>query len=267
MTNFPERIICITEEAVEFLFAIGEGHRVVGVSAYVKRPIEATKLPKVSAFVNGSIKKIKALDPDLILGFSDIQKDFARDLIGEGLNVFIANHRSIDGIIDYLSLIGNMVGKPLETEEYISTLKDKISYAKDFAKNLERRPKVYIEEWDEPKITGIEWFSEIVELCGLENVFKEKSLMSMANERYVTDEEILRNDPDIILACWCGKPVELDSFKARKDYQQIKAVKNEMIFELEPEIFLQPGPAPIVDGIDYLIDHVWKKFKLKSSAL
>ena len=260
MTDYPKKIVCITEEAVEFLFAIGEGHRVVGVSAYVKRPEEATGLPKVSAFINGSIKKIKTLEPDLILGFSDIQKDFARDLIGEGFNVFIANHRSLDGILKYLHMIGNLVGRPKETERFLKIIHEKIDRAKEFSKTLDEKPRVYIEEWDEPRITGIEWFSELIELCGGKHVFSSQSSQAMAKDRYVDDEMIINENPDIIFGCWCGKPVDIDSIKNRPGYSDILAVKNDNIFELEPEIFLQPGPAPFISGIDQIID-IFSKLK------
>ena len=260
MSDFPHRIVCITEEAVEFLFAIGEGHRVVGVSAYVQRPKEAKKLPKVSAFINGSTKKIKALDPDLVLGFSDIQKDLAKDLIGEGLNVFIANHRSIEGIFNYMKMLGNLVGKEKETRAYLKELRSKIDLAKDFSKTLDRRPSFYIEEWDEPRITGIEWFSEIVELCGGKNVFHDRSNSPMAKDRYVDDKEVIEKNPDFILACWCGKEVDIASIEDRSGYSGIEAVKNKRVIELRPEIFLQPGPAPIVSGIDQIIE-IFKDFK------
>ena len=78
----PRRIVCLTEEPTEILYALGEGDRIVGISAYTVRPPEAKKSkPVVSAFIQGSVPKIKALKPDLIIGFSDIQADLAKDLI------------------------------------------------------------------------------------------------------------------------------------------------------------------------------------------
>lgn len=256
MSNYPQRIVCLTEEAVEFLYAIGEEHRIVGVSAYVKRPQEATKLPKVTAFVSGHIKKICDLKPDLVIGFSDIQKDLARDLIAEGLNVFIANHRSITEILDYLEMLGRLVNKQEETEFYLDTLKIKLYEAELFAKSLVKKPRVYLEEWDDPMITGIKWFSQIVELCGAENVFSKASQSSLAQDRTLVSEQVINANPDIIFACWCGKPVIIDSIRSREGWSDIAAVKNNQVIELEPEIFLQPGPAPIISGIDIIIKHL-----------
>lgn len=254
MRKFPKSIICMTEESVEVIYALGRSELISGVSAYVARPPEAKKKKTICAFTHANLKKIVELKPDLVLGFSDIQKDIAKELIGEGLNVFIANHRSVEGILNYIQLLGNLIGEPLKASEYIECLEDKIVKAKEIAKSFKVRPRVYIEEWDNPQICGIEWFSEIVEICGGEVIHSDKSRSSLANGRIVTSEEIVSCDPQIILACWCGKKVVFNHIYERPGFSETFAVKNAQVFELSPEIFLQPGPAPIVSGIDQLIE-------------
>lgn len=231
-----------------------KSHLIRGVSAFVKRPKEAQALPKVSFFTSSNIKKIKQYDPDLVLGFSDIQKDIAKDLIGEGMNVFIANHRSIEGILDYVALLGRMVNASEESVHLIAKLEKKIAQAKDFAATLKKRPKVYFEEWDDPMISAIQWVSELIELCGGIDINKELASGKMAKERFVDPLTIIEKNPDFILGCWCGKKVKIDAIKNRPGFESITAVKNDHVYELEPEIFLQPGPAPILDGIDILMD-------------
>ena len=258
MTNensYPSRIVCMTEESVEFFHGIGRSDVIAGVSAYAVRPSGVSQHPVVSAFTHANIKKITALNPDLILGFSDIQKDIAQELIGLGLDVYISNQRSIKDILRYLKVIGGMIGEQQKTEAYIASLLEKINYAKIEAKNFHFRPKVYIEEWNDPRICGIKWFSELVELCGGEDIFAEKSHFgSLAKDRFVSSEEIIKLNPDIILACWCGKKVDLNDFNLRVGWSTIKAVEMGQVFELAPEIFLQPGPAPILEGIDTLLN-------------
>ena len=256
MSNFfPKRIVCMTEESVEFFYAIGRSDLIAGVSVYAVRPFEVKKNhPVISSFTHANLKKILGLKPDLVIGFSDIQKDIARELIGEGLNVFISNQRSIEEILQYLWTLGHMVGEPLKTKNLIKVLEDKILEAQTLVKNFKFKPRVYVEEWDEPKIAGISWFSELVELCGGVDVFKERSRgTSLARERFVTDDEVVEANPDIILACWCGKKVDIHSIESRSKYSAISAVKNQQVFELAPEIFLQPGPALILEGIDQLL--------------
>jgi iron complex transport system substrate-binding protein len=258
--KFPKSIVCMTEESVEVLYALGLSDLIVGVSCYVKRPEKAKSKPTISTFTSANLKKIIDLRPDLILGFSDIQKDIAKDLIGAGLNVFITNQRSLNEILDYIMMLGNLVGAGDETRQYIIDLENKIKWARDYSAKFKVKPKVYIEEWDNPQICGIEWFSEIVELCGGEVVHKDKSQSSMATDRIISVSDVASANPDIILACWCGKKVQMGTILERKGFENINAIKNNAIFELEPEIFLQPGPAPIVDGIDILLE-IFEKFQ------
>ncbi|MFT6070068.1 MAG: iron complex transport system substrate-binding protein [Bacteriovoracaceae bacterium] len=260
MASYPERIICLTEESVETLFHLGEEHRIVGVSAYVERPVEAKKIKKVSAFTSANIGKILELKPDLVLGFSDIQKDIARDLIGAGINVYFANHRSLEEILNYILCLGSLVGKKEEALELISTLEKNLLKASEFSKTLSRKPRVYIEEWDEPMISGIKWFSELIEACGGVDIFSQKSQQSLAPDRIVSNKDVISSNPDFIFGCWCGKKVDIDQIKSREGYLNIEAVKNNRVFELDPAIFLQPGPAPFIDGIPKIINF-FKDFK------
>ena len=254
MNYYPEKIICLTEESVEFLFDLGKSNLIVGVSVYVERPAAAKALPKIGAFTHANSRKILDLKPDLIIGFSDIQKDIARDLIEMGQNVFISNQRSLFEIFQYLFWLGSWVGESEKTLQFIEFYQEKIEHAKKSTLSFSKRPKVYIEEWDEPTIIGIKWFTELVEICGGEVLFKEKSLTtSKAIDRTVTHQEIVDANPELILICWCGKKFDRESFEARGGFKEIEALKNNKLFELDPAIFLQPGPALFKDGIDILL--------------
>jgi len=236
----------MTEESVETLYLLGKEELIVGVSSFVQRPVAAKELPTISGFTHANIKKIQALEPDLILGFSDIQKDIAKDLIGLGFNVFITNQRSIAEILDYILMLGRLVNAQKEAQELVQKYQHKI----DQIKKVANGPKIYLEEWDEPLITGIKWFSELFEMCGFINIFQNQSSESLAKNRFVNHEQIIERNPDYIFACWCGKKVSIDSIKNRSGYQHINAVKNNKIFELDPAIFLQPGPALFEAGLD-----------------
>ncbi|HXH74812.1 MAG TPA: cobalamin-binding protein [Bacteriovoracaceae bacterium] len=251
MSSFPSKIICLTEESVETLYLLGRSDLIKGVSQYVERPPEAKLLPHVSQFIRSDIEKIVALQPDLVLGFSDLQKDIARDLIGRGLNVFVTNQRSLEEILGTILLLGRLVGAGNEAEILVEGFRLKLSKARSLGAKLPRRPKVYFEEWDHPRLSGIGWASEIIEATGGENIFKHKS-GALAQDRKVTDEEIIALNPDIIFGCWCGKAVKIEAIRERAGYSQINAVRTGQIWELPPEIFLQPGPALFVDGLDQM---------------
>lgn len=258
--NFPKKIICMTEESVEILYLLGRQDCIAGVSTYVERPPEAKKNhPKISAFTHANLAKIKNINPDLIVGFSDIQKDIARDLIGEGFNVFISNQRSLKEILDYTLLMGRIVGEEKAAEELYQKLRQKIEEAKTQGDQILNRPKVYFEEWDYPIISGIQWVSELIELCGGNDICKEYAHGKMAKDRMPSAEFIIQQNPEIIFGCWCGKKMDPENFRKRPHWDLMDAIKKDRIIELDPAIFLQPGPACILDGIDILLD-IFKNF-------
>lgn len=251
MSSYPRRIICLTEESVETLFLIGKSDLIVGVSHYVERPPEAKTLPKVSHFISGNKDKIIDMKPDLILGFSDIQKDLARDLIGRGQNVFVTNQRSFQEIFDYILMLSRLVGEEPKGIKLVDSYKQKLENYLEKTSKKSFRPKVYFEEWDEPKISAIQWVNELITSVGGIPLFAEHQGV-LANERFVSDEEIIQRNPDIIFGCWCGKKVKLDKIYDRPGWNQINAIKNKKIYELPPEIFLQPGPALFEEGLDLM---------------
>lgn len=246
--SFPSKIICLTEETVETLYLLGRSDLIAGVSKFVERPPEAkNNHPTVSQFVRSDIEQIISIKPDLIIGFSDIQKDIARELIGRGLNVYVTNQRSLQAILDQILLLGRLIGEESKAKTLVAEFSQKLENFRKYSQNKPRL-KVYFEEWDQPRLSGIQWVSELIEAVGGENIFKHKT-GSLASERAVTDEEIVALNPDVIIGCWCGKKVNVESFAKRPGYEKINAIKNNNVFEVDPAIFLQPGPALFVDGL------------------
>lgn len=250
LDDVPRRIVCLTEEPTEILYELGQQERIVGISAYTVRPPRAAEQKEVvSAFIGGSVDKISALKPDLIIGFSDIQAQLAHDLIKANLPVLIFNQRSLQEILDVIVTIGSIVGCRGDAQALVRGYIDNLERARRRTEAQPRRPRVYFEEWDDPRITAIEWVGELIELAGGENIFARKSRGKLANERFIDDEEILRADPEAIIASWCGKEVDLDSIEGRPGYGDVTAVRNGELHELDPAIILQPGPACLTDGL------------------
>src|ERR1051325_7420116 len=107
----PQRIVCLTEETVETLYLLGEDRRIVGVSGYAVRPPRVRQeKPRGSAFTSADLDKVLALEPDLVLAFSDLQADIVAGLIRRGVAVHAFNHRDIAGILDMIRMLGAMVG-------------------------------------------------------------------------------------------------------------------------------------------------------------
>ena len=111
MSRLPQRIVCLTTETVEVLYALGEQDRIAGISGYTVRPPQARKeKPKVFAFTTGDIDKILATQPDLVLTFSDLQSEISRDLIKAGVPVYAFNTRSVEDILGMVETLGRLVG-------------------------------------------------------------------------------------------------------------------------------------------------------------
>lgn len=248
----PHRIVCLTEETTEWLWALGEQDRIVGVTAYTVRPPEAkaTK-PVVSAFVGGSIERIAALRPDLVVGFSDVQAEYARSLISAGLPVLIFNQRSIDDILEVLQALAQLVGAAERGRDLIGQYVRRLDAASDRATKRAGRPRVYFEEWDDPMISAIRWVSELIAIVGGHNVFEVESHSAASRGRVVTVEAVRAADPEVVLASWCGKPLDARALCDRLG-PDVSAVRAGRVHEVPAEIILQPGPACLTDGLDAL---------------
>src|SRR5690348_14528761 len=252
--HFPRRIVCLTEEPTVVLYALGEQARIVGISGFTVRPPHARKeKPKVSAFTSARIGEILKLKPDFAIGFSDIQADIARELIAQGVEVWISNHRSVAGILDYIRRLGALVGAGEKAEGLAKEAEAHIENVRALAARLPRRPRVYFEEWDEPMISGIRWVAELIRIAGGDDVFPELAEQSLAKYRIIADsEEVVRRAPDVILASWCGKKFRPGKLAARPGWDKIPAVREGQLFEIKSPIILQPGPAALSDGLDAL---------------
>jgi iron complex transport system substrate-binding protein len=247
----PQRIVCLTEEPTETLYALGEQHRIVGISGFTVRPaIARREKPKVSAFTSAKIGEILELRPDFVVGFSDIQADIAAELIRHGVEVWISNHRSVDGILDYVRRLGALVGAADKANAYADSLRSGLDAIEREAASLPRRPAVYFEEWDDPLISGIQWVAELVRIAGGDDIFPERAREPLAKQRILEDPgEVVRRAPDIILGSWCGKKFRPERVAARAGWDAIPAVREGAMHEIKSPIILQPGPAALTDGV------------------
>ncbi len=246
---FPKRIVCLTEETTETLYLLGEGDRVVGISGYTVRPPEARHKPKVSSFLHARYDKIEALNPDLILAFSDLQAEITNDLVKRGYPVFTFNQRSVAEILQMIRVLAGIVGVPDKGEALVATFEQGLEDIRDSARALPRRPKVFFEEWYDPLISGIRWTEELVEIAGGDPIFPELASAGLAKDRIVTSEQVIARAPDMIIGSWCGKPVRKDRIAARPGWHDVPAVRNGRIYEVKSTYILQPGPAALTEGV------------------
>ena len=242
-TDFPRRIVCLTAEHVEICYAVGAGERVVGVPGTAHRPPEARDKPKVGGFTSFRADRIIALEPDLVLAFSDLQADIVAQLIRAGRPVLCTNQRSVDEVLAAILVVGGALGCAERARELVQDIRDEIRQVREFSSVWPDRLRVYFEEWPQPLIAGIRWVSELIEIAGGRDIFPELRDQPSAQDRVVDPAEVVRRDPQIILASWCGKPVDAGAVRGRPGWEAISAVKQGRIFELPGADILSPGPS------------------------
>jgi iron complex transport system substrate-binding protein len=238
--NYPSRIICLSAEAVEIIYTLGSGNRIVGVTGFAVEPPAARRKPRVSGFSSVNYDKVDALKPDLIITFSDVQAEAVKELIRRGHTVLATNQRSLAEIFETILLIGRVIGRGTQAQKLADKMRAGIFSGRS---RKSKHPKVYFEEWNDPFICGIRWVGELIEAAGGEDVFSELRNCSRAPDRVVTGEEIIRRQPDIIVASWCGKKANLDAICQRPGWDTIPAIRNGRVHEIKSAHILQPGPS------------------------
>lgn len=250
----PERIVCLTEETVETLYLLGEDARIVGVSGYAVRPARVRReKPRVSAFTSADLPKVLALEPDLVLAFSDLQAEIVAELIRAGVAVHAFNQRDVAGILAMIRLLGALVGAAERAEALAAGYARRLAEMRAEVRAAQAgrpRPRVYFEEWDEPMISAIGWVSELIEIAGGENVFAGLARAPGAAGRIVAPQAVIAAAPEVILASWCGKKVRPERIAARPGFDALPAVRQGRIHEIKSPLILQPGPAALTDGLD-----------------
>jgi iron complex transport system substrate-binding protein len=248
--------VCLTEETTETLYLLGAGDRVVGVSGYTVRPPEAREKPRVSAFLSAKFDKIEALEPDLILAFSDLQADLASELVRRGHTVVTFNQRSVAEILQMIRMLGGLVGLQARAEALAIELERGLDAIRAAAAHLPTRPRVYFEEWDDPLISGIRWVEELVEIAGGTPIFPHLRNGALAKDRIVTAEAVRDARPEVIFASWCGKKVQPARITGRPGWEALPAVRDGRVYEIKSTLILQPGPAALTDGVRQIHQHL-----------
>jgi iron complex transport system substrate-binding protein len=165
-----------------------------------------------------------------------------------GVPVLALNQRSLGEIFQAILVIGGALGCEKEARGVVVDLQDEIRQIREFSSVWPDRPRVYFEEWDDPPIAGIRWVSELIEIAGGQDVFPELRDRRDAPGRVVDPAEVVRRDPEIIVASWCGKPVDLDAIRGRPGWSGITAVRTGRVHAIPSGDVLSPGPS-VLQGL------------------
>jgi len=241
--QLPQRIVCLSAETAEIVLQLGAGERLVGVPGTAHHPPEVRGKAKVGGFTTFRVDKILALRPEIVLAFSDLQGGVAKELIESGIPVFATNQRSFDDILRTILMIGGLIGKEPEARALIQDMRDEARQIREFSSVWPDRPRVYFEEWDDPPISGIRWVSDLIEIAGGRDIFPEFKERGRAPERVVDLSEVVRRDPQIIVASWCGKKLDPERIRRRPGWDRVEAVLESRIYEIDGRDILAPGPS------------------------
>ncbi|MEB0139076.1 MULTISPECIES: ABC transporter substrate-binding protein [unclassified Undibacterium] len=246
-----QRIACLSTEAVEVMYALGLEDLVVGISGYTTRPVRArAEKPKISGFSSAKIERILAVQPDLVIAYSNMQAAVCAELVAAGVEVHAYNQRDVAGIFRMISSLACLLDKRIEGQQLCAALRAKISMVEQQSSAWTRRPKIYFEEWNEPLMAGIGWVSDLIELAGGTDVFADLAVHHSAKQRIIADPlEVVRRAPDIIIGSWCGKKFQPAALAARPGWSAIPALRNACVFEIKSADILSPGPAAIEHGL------------------
>lgn len=267
MKGWPQRIACLTTETVEVLYLLGEQDRIIGISGFTTRPAIARKeKPKISAFTSANIEKILALQPDLVLCFSNLQADIAASLVKAGCQVHVFNQRSLNETLQMILTVGNLTGAGEKAQQLVRTYHSQLAAARQQTATWPRKPVIYFEEWDEPMMCSIRWAAELIEAAGGVDCFPELSQFHSAHDRQVTAEQVLARQPDIIIGSWCGKKFQPAKVAAREGWQTIPAIRDGHIYEIKSVDILQPGPALFSEGLPQLQAIIQRWHQQRSDA-
>ena len=248
VSNKP-RIVCLSHDGIDMLIHLGVPHLVVGRPAGERRP-EVSHAPSIGGYGSIHPEKIRPLKPDLVIAYAVFQQQQTAALVDAGLNVLTLGHHTISGIFSSMWLLASITSTEARASDTIGRLRDQIDAFE--ARNVgQPRVRVYFEEWDDPMVVAPEWVSELIALAGGTDVFAEKSANAEFERRGIEMADLIEKDPEVIVASWCGKPVNKAAICARDGITAVDAVKNNRIFEVDGAAFLQPGPG-ILNGVTIL---------------
>ena len=240
-TSHPDRIVCLAAEAADIIVRLRAGARLVGVSSFAKLPQAFSEVPRIGGFSTPALEKIVSLRPDLVIATSDVQAEAVSALLRAGLPVLALNPHRLGDIEQNIHLIGASLGLISTAEEVAGSFNAALASLR-VPRKAGARPAVFFEEWPEPLVGGIGWVGDLIEYMGGLDLFADLREKRSADERRIDPSEVAIRCPDLIVASWCGKRVDIAQICARPGWGELPAVVKGNVFEIPSDDILQAGP-------------------------
>jgi len=253
-----ERIVALSAADCEVLYALGAGDLLVGRGEYCDYPAEVLDIPSVQSGYDTNIEEIIALEPQVLLMSTMAQTDEQVEALeAAGIHVVVSDAQDIEGVYESLTIIGELTGHQKEAEEIIKNMKDTFADLAEKAKDKEAGT-VYFEVspleyglWAAGKGT---FMNEIAEMVGLKNIFEDVEQWGE-----VSEEQVIERNPDYIvtITMYFGEgPTPVEEILSRPGWENVTAVKNEAILNLQNNELSRPVPR-LTEGAQMLYDLIY----------
>lgn len=242
-----QRIISLSPNITEILFALNLGEQVVGVTDFCEYPPAVRAKTRVGGYLNPNMEVIVSLKPTLVV-MLNYNQDLKQKLMNFAFPILLIRNDRIEDVFASIDTIGSITGRERQADSLIQHIQTTITKIQRISKELPKRRVLFCigrkpEGLQDIYAVGSSTFlNQLLEIAGAENIFEDISLKYPK----VTPEAILTRNPEIIIETWSAKgksEAELERHRnAWKMLPSINAVKNEQIFLLTEEYMLIPGP-------------------------
>jgi iron complex transport system substrate-binding protein len=259
VTEYPDRIVSIAPSCTEILFALDIKDKVVGAPTYtnyspeIQDRLSSGDLTSVGTFSQISVETIVGLDPDIIFAKGGYQLSTAERLAELGKTVVIVTHEGFDGLLNDISLIGQVCGQDKEAEAFVGDMENRAQAVIDKTENSDK-PTVYVEYYFNGGFASYgadSVVNELISMAGGVNIFADVDKQYMET----STEEILKANPDMIIISkgvmseGCGLTPE--TVRNRPSWGETTAVQEDQIYEVDENLITVAGPK-LIDGLEEL---------------
>jgi iron complex transport system substrate-binding protein len=254
-----QRLVVLAAADCEILYALGAGDRLVGRGEYCNYPAEVLEVPAVQSGAQTNLEQILALKPDaVVMPKMAQQKEQVEALEKAGIPVFVTDAADIAGTYTAIRLMGDITGQTQQAEAVISTMETGFAALQEKVKAVNKPASVYFEvsplQWGLWSAGQGTFMQEIAQILNLTNIFED-----IDGWKEVSAEQVLSRDPDYIVtvAMYFGEgPTPVEEIKGRAGWENLKALKNDAIFNADSDSFARPGPR-LLDAAQSLYDFVY----------
>jgi iron complex transport system substrate-binding protein len=245
MNSGPQRIACLQPSATATIARLGLLHRVVACTRWCRDltpEISRSGATVVSDSWSAQASEILACHPDLVIASVPYQLDALAEILKASVRLLALAPRTLADVYGDIVLIANTLDAKPRGEALVAEMQRQIELVKAKAAHIRPRPRVFCEEWGKPVISSQQWVAELIEASGAEFVGE-------AGGR--TNAEIVAaEDPDIIIAAWCGAGdrVPLEKLVSLRGWQDLQAVRNGRVYCVNDEYLNTPAPT-LISGL------------------